>query len=92
MADSPLGEYKIQKNISEERTWSSQVSDLIYLEESETVMALCDQWWIPEKADINKSRYLFLPLHLDSETGTVTMKYRKEWQPLKRRNNKGNQE
>jgi len=30
-------------DISEKKTWNSQVTDLIYLKESDTVMALCDQ-------------------------------------------------
>jgi len=46
------------------------------------VMALCDQWWIPDKSDINKSRYLFLPLYLDSKTGVVKMSYLEKWNPL----------
>ena len=58
VADSPLGKYKQQKDISEKKTWNSQVTDLFYLKESDTVVALCDQWWIPDKKDINKSRYL----------------------------------
>jgi hypothetical protein len=81
-ADSPLGKYKQQESISEKKTWGSQVTDLIYLKESDTVMALCDQWWIPDKSDINKSRYLFLPLHLDPKTGIVKMKYHEAWKPL----------
>jgi len=82
VADSPLGTYKKQADISEKKTWSSQVTDLIYLKESDTVMALCDQWWTPDKSDINKSRYLFLPLHLDSKTGKVKMEYLEKWNPL----------
>lgn len=82
VADSPLGEYKKQADISEQRTWSSQVTDLIYLKESDIVMALCDQWWIPDRADIDKSRYLFLPLFFDEKTGRANMEYRKEWSPL----------
>jgi beta-xylosidase len=82
VSDSPLGKYKKQKNISEKRTWGSQVTDLIYLKESDSVMALCDQWWIPDKKDINKSRYLFLPLGLDPKTGAVKMEYHQEWKPL----------
>jgi hypothetical protein len=85
VADSPLGQYKRRGNISENKTWNSQVTDLIYLEESDTVMALCDQWWIPDKSDINKSRYLFLPVTLDNKTGTVKMKYYEEWSPLSQR-------
>jgi len=82
VADSPLGTYKQQADISEQRTWSSQVTDLIYLNESDTVMALCDQWWIPDRSDIEKSRFLFLPLFLDEKTGKVRMEYREKWSPL----------
>jgi hypothetical protein len=81
-ADSPLGDYKKQADISEQKTWGSQVTDLLYLKESDVVMALCDQWWKPDRADINKSRYLFLPLYLDTETGNVKMEYREKWNPL----------
>ena len=49
-------------------------------------MALCDQWWTPDKNDINKSRYLFLPLYLDPKTDKVKMEYREEWNPLSPRN------
>ena len=70
---------------SEQKTWNSQVSDLIYLKESDIVMALCDQWWVPDKADINKSRYLFLPLLLDQKTGKVTMEYHEQWSPLSKK-------
>ena len=82
-AELPLGPWKSQGHVSEKKTWSSQVTDLIYLKESDTVMALCDQWWIPDKNDINKSRFLFLPLHFDPKTGKLKMEYREKWQPLK---------
>jgi beta-xylosidase len=82
IADSPLGKYKRQEDVSVNKTWNSQVTDLIYLKESDTVMALRDQWWIPDKSDINKSRYLFLPLYLDEKTGKAKMQYRKQWNPL----------
>jgi hypothetical protein len=78
-----LGAWKSQGHISEKKTWSSQVTDLIYLKESDTVMALCDQWWTPDKNDINKSHYLFLPLYLDPNTGKMKMEYRGKWKPLK---------
>ena len=62
------------------------MTDLIYLKESDTVMALCDQWWIPDRSGINKSRYLFLPLYLDPETGKVKMRYVEKWNPLSQLN------
>ena len=43
-ANSPLRAWKSQGHISGRKTWSSQVTDLIYLKESDSVMALCDQW------------------------------------------------
>lgn len=82
VADSPMGPYIRQPHISKQKTWNSQITDLIYLEESDTVMALCDQWWIPDTSDINKSRYLFLPLYLGTKTGVAKMKYLHEWPPL----------
>ena len=82
-ADRPLGAWTKQADISEQRTWGSQVTDLIYLKESDTVMALCDQWWNPDRSDIEKSRFLFLPLHLDENTGKVKMEYREKWHPLR---------
>ncbi len=83
VADSPLGPYSKPKDISEKKTWDSQVIDLIYLKESDTLMALCDRW-IPDKEDINKSRYLLLPVELDPKTGTARMTFRTEWSPLSR--------
>ena len=81
-ADAPLGTWTRQADISKQKTWSSQVTDLIHIEESDSVMALCDQWWIPDRSDINKSRYLFLPLSLDPATGKAKMEYVEKWNPL----------
>ncbi len=92
VAESPLGPWKKQENVSENSTWSSQVTDLIYLHESDTVMTLCDQWWIPDKSDINKSRYLFLPLYLEPETGKVKMRFVEKWNPLSAQNNERGRE
>ena len=80
--DSPLGKWTPQGHITEQRTWGSQVTDLIYIEESDQVLALCDQWWIPDRADIDKSRYLFLPLRYDSISGKAKMEYLEKWNPL----------
>jgi len=83
--DSPLGKWTPQGHITEQRTWGSQVTDLLYIEESDQVLALCDQWWIPDRADIDKSRYLFLPLRYDSITGKAKMEYLEKWNPLNNR-------
>ena len=67
------------------KTWNSQVSVVIYLNESDIVMAHCDRWRIPDKADINKPRHLILPLLLDKESGKVTMEYHERWRPLSKK-------
>ena len=83
--DSPLSKWTPQGHITEQRTWGSQVTDLLYIEESDQVLALCDQWWIPDRADIDKSRYLFLPLHYDSKSGKAKIEYLEKWNPLNNR-------
>jgi hypothetical protein len=45
-------------------------------------MAMCDQWWTPDKTDLNKSRYLWLPVDFDPKIGTAKMKYHKKWNPF----------
>ena len=69
--------------MSEKKAWSSQVTDIIYIKKSDTGMAFCEQRWIPDKNDINKSRFLFLPMHFDPKTGKMKMEYREKWQTLK---------
>ena len=46
------------------------------------MMALCDQWWIPGKTGLNRSRHSLLPLLFDSETGTGRLVSRDSWDPL----------
>ena len=59
------------------------MTDLIYIEESDQVLALCDQWWIPDRADIDKSRYLFLPSSLRLQYGQGKDGIPgKKWNPL----------
>jgi hypothetical protein len=84
VASSPLGPYSEKKTMSEEKTWGSQVSNFLYIKESDTVMAMCDSWWNPDRKDLNKSRYLWLPVSFDPETGTAAMVYRDQWKPFDR--------
>lgn len=83
MASSPLGPYGQPKPMSEQKTWSSQITSLFYVEESNTVVAMCDQWWIPDKADLNKSRYFWIPVDVDAANGTARMINLPEWNPWK---------
>ena len=82
VASSPLGPYGPKKKMSEQRTWGAQITDLVYIPESDTLMAMCDCWWNPDKTDLNKSRYLWLPVSFDPKTETARMHYRKQWNPF----------
>jgi len=84
VADSPLGPYSEGKQMSEKSTWGSQISNFIYIRESDTVMALCDQWWAGPKGgqDLDGSRYLFLPVSLNAHTNEAKLEYKAKWNPL----------
>ena len=56
-ANNPKGKFDIAVGPVWNGVQVYRSTDLIYLKESDTVMALCDQWWIRDKADINKSRF-----------------------------------
>ncbi len=43
---------------------------------------VCAQGWIPDKSDLNKSRYLWLPVDFDPQTGYARTKYYEKWNPL----------
>jgi hypothetical protein len=89
VSDSPLGPYSRPGVMSEQNTWDGQITSFLHIEESDTLMAMCDQWWIPDKTDLNKSRYLWLPVYVDPETGTFRMKYREKWNPFHQPDHEG---
>jgi arylsulfatase A-like enzyme len=84
VASSPLGPYSEPKVMSDKDTWGSQISNFIYIRETDTVMALCDQWWSGQnpRSDLEASRYLWLPIMFDPETGNAKMEYSEKWNPL----------
>ena len=82
VADSPLGPYSAKKQMSEQKTWNSQIRHFVYLAESDLVFAMCDSWWIPDKKDLNASRYLWLPITFDPKTNTAKMLYQENWPPF----------
>ncbi len=86
VASSPLGPYSKKKVMGENKTWGSQLSNFIYIKESDTVMAICDQWWFgqKEKNELNKSRYLMIPLSFDPVTEEVKMVYKEKWNPFEK--------
>jgi len=83
MASSPLGPYSEPKQMSEQKTWNSQITSLFHVEESDTLVAMCDQWWTPDKKDLNKSLYFWVPVEIDAENNTARMLYRDQWNPWK---------
>ncbi len=84
VASSPLGPYSEPRVMSEKDTWGSQISNFIHLRETDTVMALCDQWWAGQnpRSDLETSRYLWLPVAFDPKTGEARMEYAEQWNPL----------
>lgn len=84
VADSPLGPYSAKQLMSANRTWGGQISNFIYIKESDTLMAMCDQWWAGQRGReaLGASRYLWLPVALNPATGEAKLVYREQWNPL----------
>lgn len=82
VADAPMGPYGPKKCMSAENTWNGQITSLVYVRESDLVFAMCDCWWDPDKEDLNKSRYLWLPVAFDPRSRSAQMVYRPEWNPF----------
>jgi outer membrane protein assembly factor BamB len=87
VAEAPLGPWKEMGLLSEKRTWQSQISNFVYLRESDAVLAMCDQWFVgPNGLDrslpIDRSRQLWLPVDFDPATGLAKMRYVESWVPL----------
>jgi hypothetical protein len=63
VAKNPMGPYSIKKMLTPAgklNSWNSQITSFVYIPESDKLVAMCDQWWIPDCNDLNKSRYLWL--------------------------------
>jgi hypothetical protein len=84
VADSPLGPYAEKRQMSEKRTWDLQITDFVYVTESGLFFAMCDSWWNPDKKDLNKSRYLWLPVSFDAEKGAARLLYQDQWKPFEK--------
>ena len=84
VADSPMGPYSAPARLGEKNSWGAQISNFLLIEETNTLVALFDQWWAGPagKKDLDQSRYLLLPVELNPATGTATMPYQKEWFPF----------
>jgi hypothetical protein len=86
VADSPLGPYSEPKRLGNWGTWGSQMSSFLYIRETDTLIALCDQWWAGPagRNDLDQSRYLWLPVVFHPSTREAQMEFRSEWSPFAR--------
>lgn len=78
----PLGTYGPKQQISQQRTWGGQITDFIYVPETDRLIALCDRWWQPNPKHLDHSSYLWLPVNVDTETGEVSLDYAGHINPM----------
>ncbi len=72
--------------MSEQRTWNSQISNFVCVAESDKVFAMCDQWFrgpTGQRAPIDESCRLWLPVSFDPKTEVAKMEHVEEWDPWK---------
>jgi hypothetical protein len=78
VADHPMGPYTPQKLLTPKanlNSWNSQITSFVYVPESSKLFAMCDQWWIPDVNDLNKSRYLWLEVICSKDPNEFEMVY-----------------
>jgi hypothetical protein len=86
VADAPLGPYREMGRMSEQRTWNSQISNFVYIAESDRLLAMCDQWFrgsTGQRVPIDESCQLWLPVSFDLKSEVAAMQHVKEWDPWK---------
>lgn len=87
VADSPMGPYTAKGLMSEQKTWKSQISAFFYLEESDRLTAMCEQWLTGpdgKRAPAELSCQLWLPVNFEPATGTARMQHVNRWNPWER--------
>ena len=72
--------------MSEQKTWNSQISNFVYIKESDKAFAICDQWFVGSNGvdrnmPADKSRQLWLPVDFNPETGAAKLLHVEEWNP-----------
>ena len=93
VASSPSGPWSAQKVLTSSNQWGGQITSLLHLKESDTVLAMFDQWWTTRdehhikppaagSTDLNESRYVWLPVAFDPATETAKVPFHKEWNPF----------
>jgi hypothetical protein len=89
VADSPLGPYDYKGLMSEpgNSTWNSQIGSFLYIKESDTLMALCDQWFVGpggEEVTCDQSCQFWVPVTFDPATGAAKLQNLKAWDPMEK--------
>jgi hypothetical protein len=84
VADHPMGPYTYKGLMSEQKTWRSQISAFVYLEESDRLFAMCEQWLIgPTGSRVpgEQSCQLWLPVTFNPATGAAKLTHVEKWNP-----------
>ena len=82
IADTVTGPYKNKQVVSKERSWKSQITDMIVIPDADYILVMFDQWFVPDPKNIDRSRYLWLPMTFDPKTRIATLHYMEEWDPM----------
>jgi hypothetical protein len=101
VADHPLGPWSAPGTLTGRNDWGGQITSMLYIRESDTVLAMFDLWWVtrdehhanrpkPGATDLNDSRYLWLPVDFDPVTGAASASFLKRWNPFASRPAKEN--
>lgn len=79
--DHPMGPFSEKQVVTENRSWKSQITDMIVIPEADYILVMFDQWFVPDPKNIDKSRYLWLPMEFDPKTGKAKIHYLESWDP-----------
>lgn len=81
-SDEPMGPYSEKQVVSQNHSWSSQITDMIVIPDQDYILVIFDQWLIPNPRNIDRSRYLMLPMTFDEEKEQFTLHFLEEWDPM----------
>ena len=68
-------------------TWGSQISNFLYIAETDGLVALCDQWWAGPagRNDLEQSRYVWVPVVFDPNARQAKANFRWKCNPFLRK-------
>ena len=85
VADAPLGPYRYLGQISRDQTWNSQISAFVHIAESDTLLAICEQWFRGpdgQRVPVDESCQLWLPVSFDPASEEIDMRHVRQWDPF----------